>query len=312
MSNGDGRPSFLRTPTLNTPQCTNTSGSRCRGRPRPEASARDRPGSSSGASPERSRGRACVRWPARVPLARPHAGAIGIHHHVAGEPVRKTPHGGDDRLLIARNAGDQRGFRTPYRSNSSSPIGAPVRGILRRQLPSEQRVERFDGKPLLFDASARKNRARKNGRGVRRRPARPRAIPSPAAYSGPSWNGKPRDARRECQLSQSGDVVHAELLHHRLTIASNGLQTQIEHHRDLFAGLAFGHQSQHLQLARRKLVERGRHGLRFQIAALDSMQQPVGNLRAQIRSALGDRSKRFQQVVVGRSSSARMRARRRE
>src|SRR5258707_11129896 len=44
--------------------------------------------------------------------------------------------------------------------------------------------------------------------------------------------------RRESELSESGDVVHAELLHHRLAVAAHRLQSQVEQHGDILAGLS--------------------------------------------------------------------------
>ena len=74
----------------------------------------------------------------------------------------------------------------------------------------------------------------------------------------------------------------SQFLHHGLAVTAHRLQTEVEHHCDILAGLAFGHHAQHLQFAWRQRIER-RLIVRFQIAALNTLQQPVGNLRAQIR-----------------------------
>src|ERR1039457_845127 len=49
------------------------------------------------------------------------------------------------------------------------------------------------------------------------------------------------DARRQRQLRQARHVVHPELLHHGLAVTADGLQPQVEQHRDVLAGLPLGH-----------------------------------------------------------------------
>jgi hypothetical protein len=73
-------------------------------------------------------------------------------------------------------------------------------------------------------------------------------------------------------------------------VAAHGLQPQVEHDCDFLAGLALGHQTQHLQFARRKRFEDRRQRLRLQIAALDPGLHPVGNFGAQVEPALGHRA----------------------
>src|SRR5215472_8160217 len=51
------------------------------------------------------------------------------------------------------------------------------------------------------------------------------------------------DARGQSQLREAGYVVYSQLLHHGLTVAAHGLQSQVEHDRDVLARLAFGHQA---------------------------------------------------------------------
>src|SRR5690348_5506965 len=48
-----------------------------------------------------------------------------------------------------------------------------------------------------------------------------------------------RDAGGQRKLCEACDVVDAELLHHGLAIAADGLQSEIEEDRDILAGLPF-------------------------------------------------------------------------
>src|ERR1700691_447233 len=81
---------------------------------------------------------------------------------------------------------------------------------------------------------------------------------------------------RQSNLVYAGHIVAAQLLHKHLPVTAHRLQTQVEQHRDILAGLAFGHQPQHLQFARREGVQRRLTAGGPQIAGLDAGQQAVG------------------------------------
>src|SRR4051812_31531331 len=46
------------------------------------------------------------------------------------------------------------------------------------------------------------------------------------------------NARGERELGEAGDVVDAQLLHHGLTVAADGLEPEVEQYGDVLAGLA--------------------------------------------------------------------------
>src|SRR5579872_3148346 len=106
------------------------------------------------------------------------------------------------------------------------------------------------------------------------------------------------DSRGERQLRETGDVIDAEFLHHGFSVTADGLQAEIEEHGDVLAGLAFGHQAEHLQLARGEGFERAAV-VGFEIAALDPLQQAVGNLGAQVRAAASHGAQSIQQLSGG-------------
>ncbi len=89
MSNGDGRPSFLRTPTLKTPQCTKATRARAGGHDieqRRDAVVLDRVTMHGGKETQR---RACARWLAPFALSFGGVRRHWIYHHVSVESLRK-------------------------------------------------------------------------------------------------------------------------------------------------------------------------------------------------------------------------------
>src|ERR1019366_5590444 len=107
------------------------------------------------------------------------------------------------------------------------------------------------------------------------------------------------EAGRQGHLGDAGHIVDAQLLHEHLAVTAHRLETQVEEHRDVLAGLAFGHQAQHLQFAGRKSVQGGLAAGGPQIAALDAGQQAVRPLRAEVRPAAGHGPESVDQIRRG-------------
>ena len=104
------------------------------------------------------------------------------------------------------------------------------------------------------------------------------------------------NAGRESELGEAGNVVDAQLLHHSLAVAANGLQAEIEQNGDILAGLALGDKAKDLELAGRERFERAAIA-GFEIAALDADQQAVGDLGAEVGPAAGDGAEGVQQLA---------------
>ena len=109
---------------------------------------------------------------------------------------------------------------------------------------------------------------------------------------------KPGQPRPQSELREACHVVDAQLLHHCLPVASNRLQPEVEHDCDFLACLTLRHEPQHLQFPRGQSFESRGYLLRFQIAPLNAIQKPVRYLRAQVRSALRDRTQRIEEIVI--------------
>ena len=107
------------------------------------------------------------------------------------------------------------------------------------------------------------------------------------------------NAAGESELGKASDVVDAELLHHRFAITANGLKPEVQQDGDLLAGFALSDKAKNLKLAGGEDVEGGRKGLRFEVAALDSLEQTIGDLRAEIRAAFGNSAEGIDEVAVG-------------
>ncbi len=192
------------------------------------------------------------------------SGAVGLTMRVAEEALRKFANGGDHRIGVAGTLAMSAAALDAVTVELLDPRGGQLLGIFGGKFPTgEQGSERGDGGLLLFGQRGEETvREKVHVRvgDIERAPGR--VHPSGLVVGG--LNRKARDAGRERHLRQAGDVVDAQLLHHGLAIAADGLQAEIEHDGDLLAGFAFGHQAQHLQFARAK----GRRAARS--AGLDS------------------------------------------
>ena len=177
----------------------------------------------------------------------------------AEEALRERAHRRCHGSFVARHAGDQRGAATSWRSSSGAHTAARFSGSSGGICQPSFALHRPRGSaPASARRAVRRNAARKNARARRRPPAAPTAIRArcvdrlrvthalPGAVC-----VKPGGQR---QLRQTRDVVHAQLLHHGLAVTAHGLLAQVEHRRDFLAGLALGHQPQHLQLRAAKAI----------------------------------------------------------
>src|SRR3954447_16995776 len=277
MSNGDGRPSFLRTPTVSTPQCTNTA----------------------------------ERWAAACSIMRSARSSCSEYRCIAGKrQMAFSP--GATRTFSAV------GFTIAYGRKRSGYAFAAA--STEASSPGVLAIMAARATLWRFSSVAHVSASDSGSTGGRFQPSFACSAGTSCACDASDWKNlcekkwtcasatgrspqgvciglvPVRNPGGERKLRQAGDVIHAELLHHGLPIAADRLQAEVEKHCDVLRRLSLGHQSKHLQLARREGLERAAV-VGFEIAALDTGQETIGDLRAEVRPAPRDRPQRVEQLA---------------
>src|ERR1039457_1221026 len=237
MSKGDGSPSFPRKPTVSIPQWTNTA--------QPCTAAWSRSVSTLGSWIE-YRCMAGKRHMASRPPATAAFSARGLtiaNARNRGCAARAAVTDASSPGTLAIRAA----WDTPYPSSSAAQTCASSAGSSAGRCQPSGSATSCTLLPH-WAASDSKNRREKKCACASETAISPHGVCIRFVPVG--------DSRGPGQLRQASHVVHPELFHHSLAVTPHSLQAQIEHDRDILAGLAFGHQPQHLKLARRERFER--------------------------------------------------------
>ncbi len=174
-----------------------------------------------------------------------------VHHDIAIESPGMLAYRGNNGSAVTGNTGDQGSFRHPVLVELMHPGVGELPGIFGGQLPVEQRSQLIGRNALLLSERSKEPMREEMDVRVGDRERAPGCVDHAVSIMlDQSWSllvggghGEVGDAGRERHLRDAGDVVHTQLLHHRLAIAADRLQPKVEHHGDLLARFAFRNQA---------------------------------------------------------------------